>query len=524
LKYKPFYDIFNILKKEELILSKGKRYEEPKLNMKKVFAVIIAIIVFIMFIFIIKGILTRDKSEGKITSQDYFASYKDNKWGVINAKGENVIDPSYKEMIIIPNSKNDVFLCTYDVDYETGEYKTKALNSKNEEIFTQYSNVEAISNYDQNNNLWYEENVLKVEKDGKYGLINLAGKELASCEYEEIVAVEEIKGALKVKKDGKYGILDKDGKEIIKPQYADIKRLGKENKDGFIVKSEDGKYGVVDYSGNVIIESKYEDVKNIYGSDYYVVKNNGKDLLTKKDGTETNVDADEIKAILSNVENGIIVAKKGKYGVIKTTGESVIDANYDDLKEAKSGVLIAKQNNKYGIIDLEKNTKVEFKYANITYDEKANIYIAEDESYNNDIIDDNFEVRQSGILINIDDEKGYIELRQDEENKYYNFKFEERDVKDIFSSNTLYLSKKDGKYGFVDKDGNVVVDYIYDDATQQNSYGYAGIKKDGKWGSINEKGNIVQEPTYDLEDYLKVDFIGRWHLGKDLNMNYYNQL
>ena len=44
----------------------------------------------------------------------------------------------------------------------------------------------------------------------------------------------------------------------------------------------------------------------------------------------------------------------------------------------------------------------------------------------------------------------------------------------------LFLSKKDGKYGYVDKKGNVVVDYIYDDATEQNKYGYAGVKKDGK--------------------------------------------
>ena len=88
----------------------------------------------------------------------------------------------------------------------------------------------------------------------------------------------------------------------------------------------------------------------------------------------------------------------------------------------------------------------------------------------------------------------------------------------------MYLSKKDGKYGFVDKNGKVVVDYKYDDATEQNSYGYAGIKKDGKWGAINSKGEVVQDTTYDLEDYLKIDFIGRWHFGKDINMNYYNQL
>ena len=46
-------------------MSRGKRYDtEPKLNMKKVFAVIIAIAVIIMFIFIIKKLLVKDKEEG----------------------------------------------------------------------------------------------------------------------------------------------------------------------------------------------------------------------------------------------------------------------------------------------------------------------------------------------------------------------------------------------------------------------------------------------------------------------------
>ena len=31
-------------------MSRGRRYEEPKLNMKKVFAVILAIVVVVMFI------------------------------------------------------------------------------------------------------------------------------------------------------------------------------------------------------------------------------------------------------------------------------------------------------------------------------------------------------------------------------------------------------------------------------------------------------------------------------------------
>ena len=152
------------------------------------------------------------------------------------------------------------------------------------------------------------------------------------------------------------------------------------------------------------------------------------------------------------------------------------------------------------------------------------MYIAQKEDYTEDIIDNTFNIRQTGILIEINTEKGYFEIRQGEENKYYNFKFEEQNISNIRTNDTLFKNKKDGKYGFVDKDGKVVVQYEYDDVTSQNSFGYAGIKKDGKWGAIDIKGNVVIAPTYNLDDYLKIDFIGKWHLGKDLNMNYYNQL
>ena len=263
-------------------MGEGKRYEEPKLNLKKVFAVILAIVVVIMFIFIIKRILTKDKEQVKVISKDYFVVFQDNKWGVIDSNGNNIIDPSYEEMITIPNSKNDVFLCIYDVNYETGEYKTKALNSKNEEIFTQYEQIEAISNKDANNNMWYEENVLKVKKDGKYGTINLTGKELTPCQYDNIVAIEGIKNTLKVAKEGKIGVIDNEGKEILSTQYADVTNLGKDNKEGFIVKGEDGKYGIVDYSNQTILETKYEEIAKIHGNDMYVVKQSGKQILVKK--------------------------------------------------------------------------------------------------------------------------------------------------------------------------------------------------------------------------------------------------
>lgn len=505
--------------------SRGRRYEEPKLNIKKVIAVILAIIVFIICIFIIKGLLTKDNETGKISSLSYFSSFKDNKWGVIDSFGNIVIDPSYQEMIIIPNSKKEIFLCTYDVNYDTGEYKTKAINSKNEEILTGYDKIEAIQNKDGNNNLWYEDNVLKIQKDGKYGLINYDGKELLKNEYDSIVPMEGIKNALIIEKNGKFGISDNEGKIILDPIYLEIINLGKDNKSGYIIKKDNNLYGIIDYSKNEILESKYDNISKIHGNDLYVVTEAGKRKLIGKEGQDIQVEGfDEITEILKTQGEGFIYIKDGKYGVMNLNGENIIQPEYEAIKESKQGIFLVKKDGKMGIIDKEKNEKIPFQYNLITYNELADIYIAEDDDFYSSIINNQFEIKQKGILIKIDTDKGYFELRQDDEYKYYNFKFEEKQAKEILTSNTLFISKKDGKYGFIDRDGKVVVDYIYDDATEQNSYGFVAVKKDGKWGSLNNKGETVAEPVYELDDYLLIDFIGRWHLGKDINMNYYNQI
>ena len=116
-------------------MSRGKRYEtEPKLNYQKVVAVIIAIAVIIMFVLIIRNIFNE---KDKISqSSEYFVLYSNEKWGVINQLGETVIAPTYREMLVIPDKTRDVFLCTYDINEETGEYKTNAINSKTAAIRT----------------------------------------------------------------------------------------------------------------------------------------------------------------------------------------------------------------------------------------------------------------------------------------------------------------------------------------------------------------------------------------------------
>lgn len=499
-------------------MSRGRRYEtEEKLNYQKVFAVAIAIIVIVMFIFIIKNVLVEREERNK--EYEYFALYSADKWGVINQEGETVIQPSYQEMIVVPDRTKDVFICTYNINEETEEYSSKALNSKNEEIFTNYEQIEAIENIDKNYNIWYEENILKVKKNNKYGLIDLKGRELLACEYDEIKSLEGIENSIIIIKDNKQGIINSKGSIIVEPIYTKVLNLGETYKDGYITIDEQGKQGLISTTKKQLLGNQYEEIQQIYLGNYYLIKEAGKLKLINSSGEILLEEGfDDIKSVTTK---GVIFTKGNLYGEMSITGETIIEPKYQDLKEVEEGIYIAKQNDRYGIIDKEENEKISFEYTNITYNEKAKLFIADDVEYNTSIIDKNYDIKATGILSKLDEEKEYIRIRIDDEYKYYNFEGKEKSNTEVLTENTLYLSKKDGRYGYIDKKGNIVIDYIYDEATEQNKYGFVAVKKNGLWGAINEDGEIIIEPKYDLENNLEIDFIGKWHLGQDLNMNYY---
>jgi len=507
-------------------MSRGKRYDnEPKLNYKKVFAVIIAIAVIVMSFIILKNILTNDNLFSKNRETSYFTLYENNKWGVINSNGETIIPSNYEEMIIIPNNKEAVFLCTYDINEETNEYKTKVLDKDSKEIFTKYDKVEALENFDSSNNIWYEEDVLKVLKDGKYGLINLNGKEILNCEYDNIYTLKGIENSLILIKEGNTGLANNSGSIIVEPICKEIYCIGEKYTDGYITINQDGKYGVVSYTKKQLLENNYEYIEKIPGEKYFVIKQGEAYKLVNTEGVVVlELGNNQVTQIIDNKIEVIVYKNENLYGAMNISGETIFETKYQELKHLNESYFLAKQNDKCGIIDIENNEKIPFEYTSIYYDKNANMYIAEDANYNSTIIDNNFNIKLLGILAEINEEYKYLKLRIDGEYKYYNFNFEEKANTEILSDNTIFLKKQNDKYGFINKKGETVIDYIYDDATEQNKYGFAGIKKDGLWGVVNRAGEIILEPKYNLDANLIIDFIGKWHLGEDLNMNYYCEL
>ena len=148
-------------------IEKGRRFdEEPQLNIKKVIATIIALIVIIMVIVSVIS-LFKPKKEKINEKYEYFSLHANNKWGVINNKGEVIIEPKYDEMIIIPDKTKELFIYSDNVNYENETYRTKIINSKGEEILKQYDNIEALDNFTTLEDVWYEKDALKFKKDKK---------------------------------------------------------------------------------------------------------------------------------------------------------------------------------------------------------------------------------------------------------------------------------------------------------------------------------------------------------------------
>ncbi len=504
---------------------RGKRASDtPKLNIKKVFATIMIIIVIIMIIVSLKKLLTPNDKQTKDVSSltTYIPVYENEKWGVIDNKGNTVVNLEYDEMIVVPDNNKDIFICVYDIDYNNEKYKTKVINKEGKEVFTNYEMVEALENTDESI-VWYEENVLKYQKDGKYGLIDFDGREIVEPIYDNIYAMPGIENSIIIETNGKKGLVNAVTEQIIiEPKYLEITSLSESYENGYIVKNENKKCGIIAPDKTKILDEKYDDIRKVSGNNYYIVIENGTlEVIDSSSNVILNKGYDSIEEIA--LDNFVII-KNSKYGVIDKNGQTVLPAEYENIKFAFADYFIVQKDGKYGIINKDGNQVVNFEYDTISYIKTADFFKAEKQDYTTDIIDRTFNKVLSNVIISeLNIEDGYLRVRSGNDYKYYNFKFEEKSNKEVLTRNTLFLVKENGKYGYENKNGERIVDCIYDDAKEQNQFGYCAVNKEGLWGALKSDGTIVVEPSKNLENYLYIDFISEWYRHNDLSINVYTK-
>ena len=103
----------------------------------------------------------------------------------------------------------------------------------------------------------------------------------------------------------------------------------------------------------------------------------------------------------------------------------------------------------------------------------------------------------------------YVKAYSEKEVKYYDLKGKETTYKDLYPNNQIYAAQRNGKWGLVNSNGEVIINYEYDMVTEQNGK-VAGVKKDGKWQIVNTEGKLVSENKYEVS-WLDVTFLGSYY-------------
>ena len=552
---------------------------------------IVAVIIIAISIMAIMNEVQLHYKVEKISEYKYFTLEQNQKYGVIDRNGNIVIEAEYGA-VQIPNPSKAIFVCVKEYNENTKEYETVVYNEKKEVLLSNYKNVQAISIYTNVNSTPYEKSVLTYKENGKYGLINLEGKQITKPVYDEISSINYKEGTFLVKQNELEGIINMKGKVIIKCEYESVtsdnyySENGNKKQAGFIVskKTEDGyRYGYANYRGTIILNPiytqlervteianekgvyfiafkngqagllknnkeilnyEYEDIQyNVLGS-IFVTKRNGKYGAVNQEGTTVlypeydnvytggmylnalkdkdififdlngnKIETNEVsKTKTENANYYITIDKNNKYKVVDSKDNIIIDKDYTYIEYLPGDYFIVERDSKSGIIDSNGKSVIELKYDSISRINETDILQMET---NKNIALYNLNMKEivsmdNAIVKEVKDEKAYILLYSDTDFKYLDKKGNILTSQNLFENNSLFAKNINGKWGFVDKDGNLKVQNDYELVTDFNKYGFAGIKKDGKWGSINQNGEVVQEPTYDLKRNIP-EFVGKYY-------------
>ena len=308
-----------------------------------------------------------------------------------------------------------------------------------------------------------------VEKEGKKGLVNCEGL-VTPCTYDKIESFVYY-GFIKVVKNGKTGLINEKGKEIIPCLYDNIYV----NKGNPMTVTLDGKYGVVNTLGEEIIPCIYDHVERFAeGIDVTFVKIYDKSFryaLINRDGVLLTP---FIYSGCQGFDDNTPIAPveiDNKWGCIDTKGNTIVPFVYSYMHSFVNGLCGVSMNEKEGFIDTKGRLVIPciYKECSIWYSE-GYAEVLDDFSYLN-IIN-----KKNKVL---DVEKSYGTSYDDK----------------VYFREGLGITKIDGKYGFIDIDGNLVIPCKYDKAGPFIN-GFAEVMIDGRWGFINKSGQNITPYKY----------------------------
>jgi hypothetical protein len=326
--------------------------------------------------------------------------------------------------------------------------------------------------------------------------------------------------------DEKWGYIDKEGNLIIEPRFEQAREF---HEDLAIVELG-GKLGFIDKRGTFVVEQIF----------YFI--NDFADVGLAADLTSDKNDALKYgfinksgKFVIEPAFDTANVFKEGladvelneKWGFINEKGEVVIEPQFDVILRGFDANDLAQVaiDDKLGVIDKKGEWIVEAKYKWLT-DFNANGWALGDRGKKDELDDPDGKYDTFGVgfldkngefavekdfinLISFDQQIGVATvLLKNGEKAFINKKRERVKLKfdAIYDFKAgLAAFELNGKRGFINEEGNVVIEPAFEYALDFDENGLAFAKINGKWGLIDKAGKFVVEAKFDDDRF--VDYV-----------------
>ena len=275
-----------------------------------------------------------------------------------------------------------------------------------------------------------------------------SGQPLANfaCKEVKLASLEENGGenVIAFRSGSLWGLCDESGEIILDPTYEEIGYF----KGDYAAFSKDGKKGILNYRGEVCVKAEWDDIQ-LYDHSVSVCRDN-------KWGAITNIDSGELAIepmydfVMGFGENGTACFERdGKYGVIDREGNELVAGRFDNLIDTSANL-----DKGYYLIEGDDGP-----WSSGIIDGKGR-----------EIVPDNYSV----ICASLGDPDG------SEEPDIYNL-----------------IMAPNGKWGFIDREGQIVIDTQYDQADAfLAGRDVAFVNGDGTVKLIDRKGRVVLDTVF----------------------------
>lgn len=242
--------------------------------------------------------------------------------------------------------------------------------------------------------------------------------------------------------------------------------------NGTMVILTDELYGIADPTGSELIPAEYKSLYPFSEEGFALAeKTDGTWIYIDEDGQTRKVPDEEYKDLGMLSEERTPASTKGKFGYLNEEMEPVGDFIWDSLTAIKDGTGAGLLEGKWALVDDDGEAKSKERYDDVVVDDygycscQKRIFV------------------KSGSDYYLVDTKG---------KEVGDLKF---DGAKAFTDDGYAAVSSEGKWGFIDSNGELVIDYTYEDAESFQN-GFAAVSVNGEWGYIDEEGNLVIEPQF----------------------------